>query len=291
MDGLNRIEGLLSKSNHIVPYRHIRFEEDGRTGMYFGLKVSIKRYAINCDTKSDPLRTKEMSEMESEVSSLIMAHHPNIVTCFGVCKFDGLYGVFEAFGQTNFDACLFNGMDFTDKHTILLQVGSALSYLHELPNPIYHNAVKAKNILVNLSTKTAKLSNFSKAIMKGNLIVGGSFGYSTDIYQFGTLIKSCFDIPDDALRKVVKRSLHWNLKKRPTAVEMFDVLERFGKDKPKKPKETDDHSCLICLEAEKNIVCLPCSHLVCCVECSRMMDMNKCILCRSDVEHFIKIYK
>ena len=50
----------------------------------------------------------------------------------------------------------------------------------------------------------------------------------------------------------------------------------------------DNYLCIICMNDLKEIICQPCNHFSLCQNCSKAI--NKCPLCRKDIEAKIKVF-
>lgn len=50
-----------------------------------------------------------------------------------------------------------------------------------------------------------------------------------------------------------------------------------------------DGTCIVCMDAENDILFLGCSHLVCCSSCST--QISTCPICRKTIDQKIKVYK
>lgn len=48
--------------------------------------------------------------------------------------------------------------------------------------------------------------------------------------------------------------------------------------------------CVICLSSEKSILCLPCRHLCLCGSCASRQEVDKCPICRLEIDEMIQVY-
>eukprot|EP01089_Gocevia_fonbrunei_P004978 TRINITY_DN15097_c0_g1_i1.p1 TRINITY_DN15097_c0_g1~~TRINITY_DN15097_c0_g1_i1.p1 ORF type:complete len:154 (-),score=29.19 TRINITY_DN15097_c0_g1_i1:35-496(-) len=53
-------------------------------------------------------------------------------------------------------------------------------------------------------------------------------------------------------------------------------------------KRDDSRLCMICMDAEKQIVFSPCGHLVACVECAQ--QLKSCPMCRKDIADRVRVF-
>lgn len=50
----------------------------------------------------------------------------------------------------------------------------------------------------------------------------------------------------------------------------------------------EERQCKICMDDDVSVVFFPCGHLACCPKCAVAVD--KCPICRKDIEKQVKIY-
>jgi len=54
-------------------------------------------------------------------------------------------------------------------------------------------------------------------------------------------------------------------------------------------KDTDEETCVVCLDNSPSIAMVPCGHRCCCVDCSPQIG-NLCPMCRQNVTQKIKVF-
>jgi serine/threonine protein kinase len=97
--------------------------------------------------------------------------HPHIVLLFGLFQTEPsafpllVVEKLDTSLQDLFKDCLENGrqLSLQQKVSILLQVASGLAYLHQLDPPAVHGNLTASNILIGISSLTAKITDFGLA--------------------------------------------------------------------------------------------------------------------------------
>ncbi|KAG7401544.1 hypothetical protein PHYBOEH_000602 [Phytophthora boehmeriae] len=72
--------------------------------------------------------------------------------------------------------------------------------------------------------------------------------------------------------------------KEEKALEMQKKLDRQAEE------QNELMLCVICLSNEKRILCLPCRHLCLCQTCSTREEVDKCPICRLEIEEMLAIY-
>jgi len=48
--------------------------------------------------------------------------------------------------------------------------------------------------------------------------------------------------------------------------------------------------CTVCLEKQRDCVLEPCMHVCCCIPCLQMITDNKCPVCRTPIDFYLKLY-
>ena len=49
-------------------------------------------------------------------------------------------------------------------------------------------------------------------------------------------------------------------------------------------------TCTVCLENQRDCVLEPCMHVCCCIPCLQRITDNKCPICRTPIDFYLKLY-
>jgi hypothetical protein len=49
-------------------------------------------------------------------------------------------------------------------------------------------------------------------------------------------------------------------------------------------------TCTVCLENQRDCVLEPCMHVCCCISCLQRITDNKCPVCRTPIDFYLKLY-
>lgn len=49
-------------------------------------------------------------------------------------------------------------------------------------------------------------------------------------------------------------------------------------------------TCTVCHDKQRDCVLEPCMHVCCCISCLQMIPDNRCPICRSPVDYYLKLY-
>ena len=172
-----------------------------------GAVVAIKRLSIG--------RFQGVHQFEAEIKTLGRWRHPNLVTLIGYfCSESEMFLIYNFLPGGNLEKFIQSRTkpaapppDWRRIHSIALDVGRALAYLHDECSPrILHRDVKPSNILLDKEYK-AYLSDFGLARLLGSSEthattgVEGTFGYvapeyaltcrvsdRADVYSYGVVL-------------------------------------------------------------------------------------------------------
>jgi serine/threonine protein kinase len=171
--------------------------------------VAIKAIAVLGSVKGDKYSFNEtgiksihhrLNITKSEITILKMLEHPNILKSHEAYIHNGVvFLVMEYVNQNSIKASEYE-YNAPAIRKILLQLLSAVKYIHSFPNPIIHRDIKPANIIIDPKGKL-KLIDFGIAKIKGvhKMTRGGTKGYrpkesytlhqdiSVDIYSIGIL--------------------------------------------------------------------------------------------------------
>ena len=53
---------------------------------------------------------------------------------------------------------------------------------------------------------------------------------------------------------------------------------------------TNQILCTVCLEKQRDCVLEPCMHVCCCISCLQLITDNKCPVCRTPIDFYMKLY-
>lgn len=48
--------------------------------------------------------------------------------------------------------------------------------------------------------------------------------------------------------------------------------------------------CTVCLDKQRDCVLEPCMHVCCCISCLQLITDNKCPVCRTPIDFYLKLY-
>jgi hypothetical protein len=49
-------------------------------------------------------------------------------------------------------------------------------------------------------------------------------------------------------------------------------------------------TCTVCLEKQRDCVLEPCMHVCCCISCLQLITDNKCPVCRTPIDFYLKLF-
>ena len=118
--------------------------------------------------QNDQRVRKLAQQLVQEVHVLSKLKHPNIVLLYGMCVQGSCFSlVMEFVSGGSMGDLISRGkmalLSTRERINLLLQVASAMDYLHNKPTPVLHRDLKATNILVDIrsgSAMTAKVADF-----------------------------------------------------------------------------------------------------------------------------------
>jgi len=191
-------------------------------GLYKGMEVAVKEMLGDVSTMSD----RASINLNRELTILRKVKHPNLVRFIGVYDVDTRPKIVTEFcnGGTAYDLLHEGGLlTWDQKLKILLDVSSAMAYLHSVEPPIVHRDLKSLNLLlqneVTASTDLpiVKVTDFGLARMinaAGNaaqmtknagtchwmapeVFTSNSYDTQADVYSFSMIMFEvlCQDIP------------------------------------------------------------------------------------------------
>ena len=99
----------------------------------------------------------------------------------------------------------------------------------------------------------------------------------TKLNRGDKFIKTCIDLD----RGVVEAE-KWREKVQFVELESQKSITELEED------DNDDLLCRVCLTGKREIVTLPCSHIATCISCAASFD--KCIVCRTDITAYLKVF-
>eukprot|EP00931_Biecheleriopsis_adriatica_P028793 TRINITY_DN17169_c0_g2_i1.p1 TRINITY_DN17169_c0_g2~~TRINITY_DN17169_c0_g2_i1.p1 ORF type:complete len:591 (+),score=72.59 TRINITY_DN17169_c0_g2_i1:49-1821(+) len=223
-------EGWLISGNHFDSDFQEKLGQGGYGSVFKGryLQASV---AVKVATGEDPL--KRFQAVACDIRSLRNVVHPNIVTFFGACVSVAAMQILVieelVEGKSLHQRVEHAGsFDYDNQLTTLIQICSALAYLHSRNPGIAHGDIKPRNIMVSDSWKVKLidfgLSRFDTASPKK---VGGTarwaapevygesrheFPLAADIFSFGRVVyfvalaeKPLKEYTDTELREFAKR--------------------------------------------------------------------------------------
>mmetsp|Transcript_16309 Transcript_16309/g.24579 ORF Transcript_16309/g.24579 Transcript_16309/m.24579 type:complete len:640 (+) Transcript_16309:228-2147(+) len=138
-------------------------------GGYRGTTVAVK-VETQVYEESDTDADDQLKDWLREVKILACLRHPNLVLYMGACRKEGRrYIVTEYMGGGSLSCALHtSAVPLTEKWritSILLQVASAMAYLHSNQPEITHRDLKPANVLLDKTWTHAKVCDFGLARM------------------------------------------------------------------------------------------------------------------------------
>jgi serine/threonine protein kinase len=187
--------GKLGEGSYGVVYKALATSPEGTGNRAVRLAVKVIQGDLTAGS-AQPSAVDGMTSFRREVNVLSRFHHPNIVKLVGCSEGDKACLVYEllALGGLNgilTDDLKARNLDWKTRVNVLLQVSTALNYLHRhnSGNPAYHRDVKAANIALT-STYEAKLIDCGLAKYVADDGTGGSIRTATG-FRFGTIGYMC----------------------------------------------------------------------------------------------------
>ena len=166
-------------------------------GILRGIRLAVKLIKGDLTAAPDQANPADgLSSFRREVNLLSQFHHPNIVKLLACAEGEKLCLVYELLSLGGLNGLLVDDekardLDWKTRIDVLLQISTALNYLHRHNpgNPAYHRDVKAANIALT-SDGTAKLIDcgLSKYIAEDG--TGGSIRSQTG-FRFGSIGYMC----------------------------------------------------------------------------------------------------